>query len=43
MVHCVDCGTTSNIVHSGVDAFLLGIAPQTFCYDCANKNALEKI
>jgi hypothetical protein len=37
---CKICGTKENIVHSGVDALLLGIAGAetgTRCYDCANK------
>ncbi len=43
MNKCLECGTTSNIVWSGVDAFLLGNIPTgTYCYDCANKNADEK-
>ncbi len=42
MSNCVDCGTTSNIVWSGVDAFLLQIATGQFCYDCANKNVSVK-
>lgn len=38
---CVGCGTTSNIVWSGVDAFLLRIPTGGYCYDCANKRADE--
>lgn len=37
---CTDCGTTSNLVWSGIDAFLLGgIVTGTLCYDCANAQA----
>jgi hypothetical protein len=37
---CEICQTEQNIVHSGVDALLLGIqGAETgkICYDCANK------
>ena len=40
MSECKVCKTTENIVHSGVDALLLGIAnaeTETTCYPCANK------
>jgi hypothetical protein len=37
---CVDCGTEQegNLVHSGVDAFVLGVIElvQKICYNCAN-------
>lgn len=31
------CGNTDNIVHSGVDAFMLGVTVGTICYTCANQ------
>ena len=38
---CFKCGTTQdgNIVHSGVDAFLLGVLDKVgkVCYDCARQ------
>jgi len=40
MATCEVCATEENIVHSGVDALLLGIeGAETgkICYDCANK------
>jgi hypothetical protein len=42
---CNKCDTETNIVHSGVDALLLGIegaATGNICYDCANKDRAEK-
>ena len=40
---CFKCGTTQdgNIVHSGVDAFLLGVIDKVgqVCYTCANEEA----
>jgi hypothetical protein len=46
MLKCSTCDTTENIVHSGVDALLLGIAgaeTETKCYPCANKERTEKL
>jgi hypothetical protein len=39
MAKCNKCGTSDNIVHSGTDAFVLGVIDQVekICYDCANK------
>lgn len=40
MAQCTKCGTKDNIVHSGVDALMLGIpGAQTgnICYACARK------
>ena len=41
MNKCTDCGTEQqgNIVHSGVDAFVLECIDLVgrICYDCANK------
>ena len=40
MSKCLTCETTENIVHSGIDALLLGIdgaRTGDTCYDCANK------
>jgi hypothetical protein len=34
----LNCEKTS-LVYSGVDAFLLGIPTETYCYDCANDMA----
>lgn len=41
MAKCNKCNTESNIVHSGVDALLLGVLDQIeqVCYDCANSRA----
>jgi hypothetical protein len=38
MAKCLKCGTTEAIVHSGTDAFLMGVITQVerICYDCAN-------
>jgi hypothetical protein len=33
---CENCGTTEDIVMSGVDAMLLGVKTETICYTCAN-------
>ena len=41
MSQCQQCDTTENLVYSGVDALLLGIAGAetgTLCYPCANAN-----
>lgn len=35
---CLTCGTSEDIVQSGVDAFVLGIIVGTSCYTCANGN-----
>ena len=35
-MNCDNCGTTEDIVMSGVDAFLLGIPTESMCYTCAN-------
>jgi len=32
---CKSCGTKSNLVMSGVDAFALQVQTETICYDCA--------
>jgi hypothetical protein len=43
---CKVCSTTENIVHSGVDALLLGIAGAEtgiMCYSCANQARKEKL
>jgi hypothetical protein len=45
MAECKQCATTENIVHSGVDALLLGVEGAetgTICYACANKDRKEK-
>jgi hypothetical protein len=34
------CNSTE-LVYSGVDAFLLGVETETICYDHANRQALE--
>lgn len=33
---CENCGTQEDIVMSGVDAFVLGVATESICYTCAN-------
>jgi hypothetical protein len=40
MAKCNSCGTTDDIVYSGVDAFVLGVSDKVekICYNCANKN-----
>lgn len=42
-----NCDSTE-LVYSGVDAFVLGVMTETFCYSCANiyaqvKNAVEEL
>ena len=36
LMTCENCGTTEDIVMSGVDAMLLGVKTETICYTCAN-------
>jgi len=36
-----NCESTE-LVYSGVDAFVLGIETEKYCYDCANKMALAR-
>jgi hypothetical protein len=31
-----NCEST-NLVYSGVDAFILGVDTETYCYECANR------
>lgn len=33
---CKECNATSNIVMSGVDAFIMGVGVGSICYTCAN-------
>lgn len=35
-MNCVVCNS-NEVVMSGVDAFVLGVITEKFCYDCANK------
>lgn len=35
MKECKSCESTE-LVYSGVDAFLLGVPTETYCYPCAN-------
>lgn len=37
MNRCKECGTDHQIIHSGVDAFMLGVVDLVgqICYDCA--------
>lgn len=39
MAKCNACGTTENIVYSGVDAVVLGVSDKVekICYSCAKK------
>ncbi len=37
---CKTCISTE-LVYSGIDAFLLGIPTETYCYTCANAIAKE--
>jgi hypothetical protein len=32
---CKSCGSTENIITSGVDAFVLGVTTEDTCYSCA--------
>jgi hypothetical protein len=32
----IDFCDSTELVYSGVDAFVLGIPTETYCYDCAN-------
>ena len=44
MAKCETCGTTENIVYSGIDALLLGIdgaETEKTCYECAKKAKTE--
>lgn len=44
MAQCKICQTEKNLVHSGIDALLLGIdgaETGTICYPCANKQRKE--
>jgi hypothetical protein len=34
MKTCIACEST-NLVHSGIDAFMLGVPTETVCYSCA--------
>jgi hypothetical protein len=46
MPECKVCKTTETIVHSGVDALLLGIVGAetgTMCYSCANQARNAKL
>jgi hypothetical protein len=36
MKECKSCKNT-DLVYSGVDAFILGVPTETYCYPCANK------
>lgn len=36
---CRGCDST-DLVYSGVDAFVLGIPTETYCYDCANAKVM---
>lgn len=38
---CKYCGTTENIVYSGVDAVVLGCETYTTCYQCARESAVK--
>lgn len=37
---CKNCESTE-LVYSGVDAFLLGVPTETYCYTCANAISKE--
>jgi len=36
MKECDKCESTE-LVYSGVDAFILGVPTETYCYPCANR------
>lgn len=38
---CKTCDSTE-LVYSGVDAFILGVPTETYCYPCANTIAQYK-
>jgi hypothetical protein len=38
MKECKSCDSTE-LVYSGVDAFILGVPSETYCYPCANQEA----
>jgi len=40
MKECKSCKSTE-LVYSGVDAFILGVPSETYCYPCANRQAQE--
>jgi hypothetical protein len=40
MKQCKSCESVE-LVFSGVDAFLLGVPTETYCYPCANEQARE--
>ena len=43
MKECIIEGCNSTqLVYSGVDAFLLGVATETICYEHANQAAIER-
>lgn len=42
MKECLTDGcTNTDLVYSGVDAFMLGVPTETYCYACSNANALS--
>ncbi len=41
MRKCKSCESV-DLVYSGVDAFILGVPTETYCYPCANQQAGEK-
>jgi hypothetical protein len=43
MSKCKWCGTSENIVFSGLDAFLLGVTTENVCYDCAADETSRKL
>ena len=38
-MNCLVC-KKNEVVYSGIDAFILGIPTEKFCYDCANAYAM---
>lgn len=40
MRKCKSCESVE-LVYSGVDAFILGVPTETYCYPCANQLARE--
>lgn len=41
MKECKNCESVE-LVYSGVDAFLLGVPTETYCYPCANHLKIER-
>ena len=38
----IDICDSEELVYSGVDAFLLGVPTETYCYECSNNGYAHK-